>query len=379
MNQNKRIKDVKKIILTGGHAATTAISVIEEIIRRDNQDSLKKWDIVWIGTQKAIEGKKISTLEHDIFPKMGVRNYSIQAGRIQRKFTIWTIPSLMKLPLGVFQAFKIVRNLQPDIILSFGGFVAFPVVLSAYLLKIPILLHEQTGHIGRANRFSLFFAEKIALSRKSKYIKAPEEKIVITGNPVMTQVAEIKTKKEIGDPPILFVAGGSRGSQSLNNIVLQAIEKLLENYYVIHLTGPVDFEKINQAKDKMNSYQKQRYEIYARIDPMQIDGVYKRADIIFARSGANTVSEIMCVKRPAILVPLPISHIGDQYFNAKRAERYGIAKVINQDILTSDLLLEEINNLRDNWKKIVEKVALKKSPDVGASARVVDLLESLVK
>jgi UDP-N-acetylglucosamine--N-acetylmuramyl-(pentapeptide) pyrophosphoryl-undecaprenol N-acetylglucosamine transferase len=162
-------------------------------------------------------------------------------------------------------------------------------------------------------------------------------------------------------------------------VVEELIDKLLDSYRVIHQTGPVGFKRISKKRDKMPAVMKENYEVYERIDPMQIDGVYKRADIIVARAGANTVSEIMIVKRPAILIPLPLSSASDQPANARMAQDFGIVKVINQDELSQRKLLEEINNLKENWKKMVDGVKDKKVGDTLASLKLVDLLEETLK
>jgi UDP-N-acetylglucosamine--N-acetylmuramyl-(pentapeptide) pyrophosphoryl-undecaprenol N-acetylglucosamine transferase len=372
-------KNDKKIVMTGGHAATTALSVAEELIRRSSSKRGFKWDIYWIGAKYALEGKKAATIESQTFPGMGIEHIPITAGRLQKKFTFWTIPSLAKIPLGFFSAFYAVARIQPDLVLSFGGFAAFPVVIAAYILRIPVVIHEQTHALGRANKYSEPFAEKVALAREGGLDDSDDTKRVVVGNPVMSQITEIKPKGELSDKPTIFITCGSRGSEVINKVVEELIDKLLDSYRVIHQTGPVGFKRISKKRDKMPAVMKENYEVYERIDPMQIDGVYKRADIIVARAGANTVSEIMIVKRPAILIPLPLSSASDQPANARMAQDFGIVKVINQDELSQRKLLEEINNLKENWKKMVDGVKDKKVGDTLASLKLVDLLEETLK
>ena len=150
-----------KILLTGGHAATTAIATVEEILKRKRH----VWDIYWVGSGKAIEGSKIPTLESISLPKLGVKVRSIITGRLQRKFTIWTIPSLIKMPIGFIHAFLIINKIKPNIVISFGGYAALPIVVIGKVMKIPIVLHEQTMTVGKANKISAFFADRIALAR----------------------------------------------------------------------------------------------------------------------------------------------------------------------------------------------------------------------
>lgn len=359
-----------RIVLTGGHAATTALATLDEIVRRSG-----RWDIYWIGTKKAIEGKAVPTLESKIFSSKGIRSYSIIAGRIQVRFTFWTLSSIAKIPFGFIHALFLLLKIRPKIILSFGGFAAFPVVVAGFLLRIPVVIHEQTMAVGRANKYSSLFAKKIALAREESREYFPKEKCVVVGNPILTQIAEVKPKTEIGKPPTVFITGGSRGSQIMNELVVDVLEKLLKDFVVIHQVGFLDNRKIEKVKDSLAKELREKYEVYPMIDPMDLDGVYKRADVVISRAGANTVAEIVATKRPAILIPIPWSYQDEQAKNAEFAEKFGLAKVLNQEELTGDRLVEEIANLVDNWEEIITRTKNKKSPDIKAAKRLVDLLE----
>ena len=212
----------KRIVLTGGHAATTAMAVVEELIRRG--ESGKPYDLYWIGARSAIEGKKVTPIEVSVLPKMGVKHYSIIAGKLHMKFNVWTLPSLFKIPLGFIHAFIVLLKIKPDLILSFGGFAAVPVVVVGWLMRIPVIIHEQTPAVGRANKFSSFFASKIALARKSSRKDFPEKKIEIVGNPIITQVTDVEPKMELGKPPVILVTGGSRGARMIYKVIVESIE-----------------------------------------------------------------------------------------------------------------------------------------------------------
>ncbi len=365
----------QKIILTGGHAATTALAVVEELIRRKEKFS---WEIYWVGTKYAIEGKNTPTLESDIFPKRGVIFKPIVAGRLQRRFTLWTIPSLVKIPFGFFHALFTVISIKPQVILSFGGFAAFPVVLAGWFLRIPVLLHEQTAASGRTNLLSAFFAKKILLAREESLSDFPRDKTKIVGNPVLTQITEILPKQNPGNPPVIFVTCGSRGSQNINEIIDKNLERILNNYYLIHQTGHLDFKFFEERKKKLPDKIKINYEVYDRIEPMQIDNLYRLADLVIARAGANTVSEIMASRRPAILIPIPWSFRNEQQKNAEFAEKFGIAKVLSEKEAGKNLF-DEIEKTFSGWKEIVEKIKGKISPDIKAAEKVVDEIEEIIK
>jgi UDP-N-acetylglucosamine--N-acetylmuramyl-(pentapeptide) pyrophosphoryl-undecaprenol N-acetylglucosamine transferase len=368
----KQDKGKNKIVLTGGHAATTALATVEELIRRGS------WDIYWIGAKTAIEGKNVPTLESEIFPKVGIRSYKIVSGRIQRKLTFWTLPSLVKIPFGFVHAIFLLLKIRPKIILSFGGFASFPVVVVGFCLGIPIVIHEQTSAAGRANKLSARFAKKIALARESSIKHFPSSKCKVVGNPLLTQITEIEPKDKIGKPPTVFITGGSRGSQTINTFVLNALEKLLKDYIVIHQTGYLDYKKIKKLRESLPDDLKERYEVYSVLDPLDIDGVYRRADIVVARAGANTVAEIIATKRPSVLIPIPWSYENEQVKNAEFAEKFGLVTILNQETLSGSALYDAIKDVEEGWKNIVKSVRGKKSPDINASKKLVNLLEGLV-
>ena len=365
--------DKIKIVLTGGHAATTAISVVEEIGSRR-----LGWKVYWIGAEAAVEGKSVSTLESEVFPSLGVSLHSIKAGRLQRKFSIWTIPSLLKIPLGFVQAFWLLIRIKPKLVLSFGAFTAFPVVVSAYILGIPVVVHEQTITAGRANRASGFFAKKIALARSESERFFPRKKCVVVGNPILTQIAKIEPKRAMGNPPTVFITCGSRGSQTINEAVDGILERALPSYYIIHQTGPLDYPKFLKRKKLLPGELPKNYRVESRIDPMMIATIYRQADIVIARAGANTVSEIIATRRPSILIPIPWSYLNEQTKNAQAAEKLGIARIIAQDTLTPESLYKTLESVRENRDKMVKSCLNKKSMDRLASKKLVELVEGFL-
>ena len=172
--------------MTGGHAATTAIAVVEEIKKTK---SLNGAQIYFVGSRFAMEGFKIETLEYKVLPKVGVNFYPIVTGRLQTKFTRYTLVSLLKIPLGFLHAFYILLKVRPLVTLTFGGFASFPVVFWSFVFRIPVVVHEQTIAVGRATIFSSIFAEKILLARNESLKYFPRRKCVVTGNPIMKEIS----------------------------------------------------------------------------------------------------------------------------------------------------------------------------------------------
>ena len=326
------------ILLTGGHAATTAISVVEELIRKYGKEGI---NISWIGTRFPIEGKEIGGLELKIFSEIKVKSY------------------FFKLPISFIRAVYFILKVKPGVTLSFGGFAAFPVVLASWLLRIPIIIHEQTIALGLANKLSSIFAKEILLAK-------------VVGNPVMTQICEVEAKQKISNPPAIFIMGGSRGSEKINDAVFSILPKLLEKYKIIHITGEAHFNKFAGIKDD-------NYQCFSFVSPLEIDNLYREADIVVSRSGANTVAELMIVKRPAILIPIPWSHQNEQAENAKIACNFGVARILPQENLSGRRLQIEIEKIIQDWDEITSKIKSKYSNDFSASSKVVDILEKYLK
>jgi UDP-N-acetylglucosamine--N-acetylmuramyl-(pentapeptide) pyrophosphoryl-undecaprenol N-acetylglucosamine transferase len=372
MGHSKEKED--RVVFTGGHAATTAVAVIEEI-----KSQGLGWKIYWIGVKNAIEGKKVITLESEVLPKLGVKFFPLITGRVQRRFTIWTIPSILKIPVGVVQAFYYLIKIRPCVVLSFGGFASFPVVLAAKTMKIPVVIHEQTSTIGRANLLSAKFASIIAVSRKESIKYYPTAKFELTGNPVMKEITRVKSSLKLKDPPVILITGGSRGSQTINDAVEKILKKLLSKYKVIHQTGGLDYPKFSNIRQKLPQASRDNYQLFSRVNPLEVHTIYAKCDIVVARAGANTVSEIMTVKRPAILIPLGISYLNEQTKNAEVARNWGVAKIIQQKDLTPEMLLKNIENLITDHPTIIQKIKSKESPDLHASRKLLQILKRYVK
>ena len=368
-------KENKNILLTGGHAVTTAIAVVEEIKKRGG------WDIYWVGVKYAFEGSKTSSIEARVFSDVeyGVKFVPITTGRIQRRFTFWTIPSLLKIPVGFVQSMYLLSIKRPDIVLSFGGFASYPVVVAAWVLRIPIMLHEQTLAAGRANIKSSKFATKIALARTESKKYFPNEKCIVIGNPVSNKMFQVNKKDDLSGVPTIFITGGSRGAQVINEAIESVLVDLLAKYKIVHHTGQLDFNKFKNIQESLPERLRRNYEVMDFIWPDKMSKYYEKADIVISRAGANTVSEILVTKRPSILIPIPWTYLNEQQKNAEYAGKFGLATIINQNDLSPSLLKKTVGNTLANWSRIVSKVRSKSSPDKNASSRLVDVIEKIVE
>lgn len=362
----------KKILLTGGHAATTAIAVVEEI---KNRNFFKDTQIFFVGSRFAMEGSNVETLEYRVLPKIGVSFYPIFSGRLQTRFTRYTIISFLKIPIGFLHGFYILLKVRPNVVLAFGGFASFPIVFWSFVFGIPVILHEQTIAAGRATIFSSIFARKILLARKESLKYFPKEKCVLTGNPLIKEILNIKqNSKKQPTGKILFM-GGSRGSVFINRLAMLIVPKLAIKYRVIHITGEKDFFEVLKFKSVLSKDIAEKYKVISSVEPFEMPKYYQDCDLVVSRAGANTVSEIVYLKKPAIFIPLSISFADEQTKNAKNAEKLGIARVISEKDATAEKILSEIFSILDNNELNIKKMANKPSLDADASKKIVDIIK----
>lgn len=338
-----------KLVLTGAHF-TPAQAVIKEL-QKD-----KDIEIVYIGRKTTREGDPSLSVESEIVPKLGVKFIPLVTGRVQRIFTIYTIPSLFKIPVGIIQAFWILLQEKPEAVLSFGGYVAVPVVISAWLLNIPIIVHEQTLVSGLANRISSFFADKIAVTFATKYAFNPK-KIILTGNPIRSEIIEptqppsslIRSFFELAKKDkkaVVLVTGGSQGAHTINQAVFDSLAGLTENFYIIHQTGDSKFKDFEKSGDiKQDLKNPDRYLSLKQIDVNDLSYIFRQIAICVSRAGANTLLELSYFGIPTLLIPLPFVTGDEQTVNANFFAKLGLAKILKQEDLSGKSLVLFLNQM----------------------------------
>lgn len=339
-----------KVLITGTHF-TPAQAVIEELSK--NYPDFK---IVYVGRKTTMEGDKTPSVESKVLSNLRIKFVPIIAGRLSKVFEIETFFSLFKIPIGFIQAFFIVLLEKPDVLLSFGGYVGFPLVFASWLLSVPSVLHEQTLVSGLANTMSSLFADKIAVSFNKEY-PFPKEKMVITGNPIRAQVLNednlsleyqkiIKHSKDT-NLPIILVTGGNQGAHIINKVVEKILDKLLKIACVIHQTGDSkfkDYERLSQIKYE-------GYLVKKWIEAKDLGGILRESDLVISRAGANTLIELSLVGVPTIVVPLPYLYKNEQVENALYFKKLGLCKIIYQNNLNEKALLSGIKIILQNYKK----------------------------
>ncbi len=364
-----------KILITGAHF-TPAIAVINELKKMEPQVRL-----TYVGRKTTMEGDKTQSVESKLLPTLGVKFIPIIAGRLQRSFSIYTITSLLKIPIGFIQAIYILLSEKPDVILSFGGYVAVPLVVIGWLSSIPIIIHEQTLVSGLAHRISALFADKIAVSFEGR---TKDEKTIFTGNPLREEILNpvknltsdfskiFNLSKKIKLPVVLFM-GGNQGSHILNQIVEQSLDKLLKTSCVIHITGDNkynDFERLGEFGE--------RYLVKKWIGE-EFGKVVSKVDLVVCRSGINTLIELAYFGKNALVIPIPYLYNDEQNKNALFFQDLGFVKVLPQSKLSSKSLLENIKDMLNNLGDLKKKAYLAKKLIIKDAAQRVALETLLLK
>lgn len=365
-----------KIVIIGGHLAP-ALSVMEALP--------KDAEILFIGRKYALEGDSALSLEYKTITSLNIHFIGLNTGRLQRKITKYTLLSLLKLPFGIVKSFLILLKFRPDIVVGFGGYVSIPVVLCAYLLGIPVIIHEQTMKVGLANKLISPFAKKICISWNSSRKYFSKDKVVLTGNPIR-KFLTLDTKFSIFNNkfPIIYVTGGSSGSHAINVLMEGIIEKLLESYNIIHQSGDAqqfhDFDRLSKMKAGLPESLRDNYVLQKLIDPSQIGDILNSADLIISRSGINTITELIHFEKPAILIPLPFSQNGEQLENAKFLENIGLGIVLQQKDLNEKKLLKTIEKTFANINKFkMNKNEFKNLPGKNAARNIISVINYVYK
>lgn len=357
-----------KIVIIGGHLSP-ALCVIDELPKTAN--------LLYIGRKNALEGDKNNSLEFETITGLGIPFENLVTGRLQRTFTKYTIPSLFKTPYGLVRAIVILRKFKPDAVIGFGGYLSFPAVSASRILKIPIVLHEQTLKAGITNKYLSKFADKVCISYETSRKYFPKEKVVLTGNPVRKSI--LSPIDNIGlslEEPIIYITGGSVGSHQINKLVMETLPRLLEKSSVIHQTGGAskfsDFEKLQILKEGLNKGKKEKYLISKYFAPDEVGAIYKIASLVIGRSGINTVSELMAIEKPALLIPLHPSQKNEQLDNAAFFKKLGLGEVIDQKEIDPDFFLRVVHKMLKNLDKY--RLKSKKAESSGAAKRIVKVI-----
>lgn len=347
-----------KIVVTGGHL-TPALAFI------DYARSVRK-DItfVFVGRRYMQEQELQTAREQDEIARRKIPFYVLNAAKIHRAVPYRNLFELGKIIQSLQQARAILKNEKPDLILSFGGYLAVPLALIAKLRGIPIVTHEQTATLGLANAFMSTFVHRVALAVP---LKSMPRNAVVTGNPVRYSFLVHQDQRpawlhRLSKKPLVFITGGSQGSHVLNETVRRALGNLTQFVMIVHQCGSSKSDHymndLEQAKQELSGQQRARYVVREWMTEQETAWLMQHSSLVVARAGANTVFEIELTGTPALFVPLPFAHGNEQQKNAERLVKIGSAKMIVQKHLTPESLTKEIKVLLSQLSKIKKRAVL---------------------
>ena len=333
----------KKILLTGTHL-TPAL----ELIRQLQKDSKTSWQISYIGRESNSNDINDKSIESKIIPSLGVNFYSIPCGKLDRRYFPNTLAGIPKTINGFFKTIKLINQIKPDIVVSFGGYVSVPVIFISWLKKIKNITHEQTLTNSLTTKINSRFVTKIALSfnNSTQIAQLPQNKVVITGNLLRHQLFE-KTeiplsikKSKLKIKNLIYITAGNQGSHTVNLIIKSILPKL-KNFNIIHQTGKNDLKIFSALTQKYDNYFVSDY-----FDTLSFAWIIQSSDIIISRSGANTSQEIVAFNKKSILIPLPKSQQNEQLLNAQWVKKQIPQTIIvNNFNLTPKIILNSIQKL----------------------------------
>ncbi|MEG0806132.1 MAG: undecaprenyldiphospho-muramoylpentapeptide beta-N-acetylglucosaminyltransferase [Lachnospiraceae bacterium] len=354
---------MNKIVMTGGGTAghvTPNIALMPLLKQRG-------YHISYVGSYDGIE-KKLIDEQH-------IPYYGISSGKLRRYFDWKNFSDPFKVVKGYQQAKQILKKIKPDIVFSKGGFVSVPIVLAAKHLHIPAIIHESDITPGLANKLALSGAQKVCCNFPETLNYLPAEKAVLTGSPIRHEL--LNGDKEKGrlfcnfhtSLPVLLIIGGSIGSVFVNDALRSILDSLLKSFQIVHICGEGN---LSPAHEHIQGYLQLAYVNEELAD------LFALADLVISRAGANTICELLALKKPNLLIPLGSSASrGDQILNAHSFEKQGFSMVLEQEQLNNQTLEQAIQTLYKNRQTYI--AAMSQTDQTDPIELIVNLIQSYTK
>ncbi len=350
---------MKKIIFTGGGTAGHIIPNLAII------DELKNYQIFYLGS---------SGMEKDIIKNYpSIKFIEIPAVKFKRNLS----PSNLLIPFRLLSSInktkQIIKEINPSLIFSKGGYVSIPTCIAANKLDIPVITHESDLSIGLGNKIIAKKAKYLCCSFKNT-AKNYKRNAIFTGSPIRKKILEgnkeiVKNRHNIkSSKPIIMIVGGSLGARAINETIWNNIEKLTHKYTIIHIVGK---KNINEKIQNQN---------YIQIEFVNdIENYFALVDLVISRAGSNTIFELLSIHKPMILIPLPknSNSRGDQVDNTKYFVENNFANFIYQESLNIDTLLTTIEETLKNKDSYIS--SMKESKEINGNKNIIGLIEKTIK
>lgn len=357
-----------KIAIVGSHPSP-ALAVIEQI-----KVTRPGWDIFFFGAKHSLTKDRALSYEYKETLRLGLPFYSITTGKKNSNILI--------APIGIIQSLFWLKRLRPAIVLAFGGYIGVPVALAARVLRIPVVTHLQTLQMSLADKTISKLANKVFISWPQTEHAIDPNKVILTGLPLRKSILDAKKPDFVTQParvrkPLLYITGGSQGAHFINQLVEKKLKDLVQHFYIIHQTG-----ESTKYKDliRLKELRQPMYTPLAHISGEDIGWILQNANIVIARAGMNTVSELLYFKKHAILIPLPMDN-NEQQTNARLYRSSGLGMIIEQDKVTPDSFMQVLFGLYDDIKQSrlqVRKFAGEELQSPAAAERILVEIDKVI-
>lgn len=353
----------KKIVLTGGGTmghVTPNLALLPHLMKAG-------YEVHYIGTEKGMEADKLRAIP-------GVTYHAVKTGKLRRYFDWQNFIDPFRVITGAFQSAALMGKIKPDVCFSKGGFVAVPVVVGAWLHRIPVVCHESDLTPGLANKLCTPFVKKVATTFP-ECAAALGKKAEAVGTPLRPELFQGSRAKGLsylgftGGKPVLLMMGGSLGAQAVNKALREALPRLLPHFDVAHICGKGN---LDPSLDDTAGYRQMEFL------SAELPDVFACTDLVLSRAGSNALMEFQALARPMLLVPYPKgASRGDQILNAQSLEKRGLCRVLLQESMTADTLADA---LMQTWKdRDMLTAAVKAAPPADGTKRVLQMIEEVQK
>ena len=353
---------MKRIVLTGGGTAghvTPHLAILPHLLKEG-------YDVHYIGTENGIE--------HKMMDLPGVTYHAVKSGKLRRYFDWKNFTDPFRVLWGAIQSAHLMGKLKPDVCFSKGGFVSVPVVIGAWMHKVPVVCHESDLTPGLANKICSKFAKRIATTFP-ECAKHLGEKAVCVGTPMRPELLSGSKEKGLalcdfsGSKPVLMMMGGSSGAQAVNKALREALPRLLETMDVLHITGKGNLDESLAA---LSGYK--QFEFLSA----ELPDALACADFVLSRAGSNAICEFQALKKPMLLVPYPKgASRGDQILNAESFRQRGLCHVLLQENMTADSLFDALMKLVQEKEALIKN--LESAPPADGTLPVLGLIHEVEK
>jgi len=336
----------RAIVFTGGGTAghVTVNLALMPLFVRDG------WDVHYIGSEQGIERELVASVPQATY-------HGIATGKLRRYMDWNNAKDPFRVLKGVWQAYRLMAKIRPSVVFSKGGFVSVPVVAGAWLHRIPAIVHESDLTPGLANRISIPMATKVCTTFPDTAKHLPAEKAVHIGAVVREELFRGEAVRGLAmcdfvrTKPVLLVMGGSLGSQRINRAIREELDALTETFQIVHLCGKGNVDTSATSRG---------YRQFEYVTD-ELPDLLAAADVVVSRAGSNSIFEFLALRKPMLLIPLPLSQSrGDQIANAESFRARGIAEVLPEESLTGETFLRAVRELYAERERYV--AAMEREP-----------------